>query len=55
VHWHEIEGWFQWRSAQEEAAKRFPGGSCFVEVGTYLAAAFALWAKSSSKAARPSK
>ena len=36
LHWHEIEGWFQWRSAQEEAAKRFPGGSCFVEVGTYL-------------------
>jgi methyltransferase family protein len=36
VQWHEIEGWFQWRSAQEEAAHRFPEGSCFVEVGTYL-------------------
>jgi hypothetical protein len=36
VHWHEIEGWFQWRSAQEEAARLFPEGSCFVEVGTYL-------------------
>jgi methyltransferase family protein len=36
VHWQEIEGWFQWRSAQEEAARRFPAGSCFVEVGTYL-------------------
>jgi Methyltransferase domain len=36
VHWNEIEGWFQWRSAQEEAALRFPSGSCFVEVGTYL-------------------
>lgn len=36
MHWHEIEGWFQWRSAQEEAARRFPQGSCFVEVGTYL-------------------
>lgn len=34
--WHEIEGWFQWRSAQEEAAEWFPEGSCFVEVGTYL-------------------
>jgi hypothetical protein len=36
VHWQEIEGWFQWRSAQEEAARRFPSGSCFIEVGTYL-------------------
>lgn len=36
MHWHEIEGWFQWRSAQEEAAVWFPEGSCFVEVGTYL-------------------
>ena len=36
MHWHEIEGWFQWRSAQEEAVNRFPEGSCFVEVGTYL-------------------
>ena len=34
--WDEIEGWFQWRSAQEEAARRFPEGSRFVEVGTYL-------------------
>lgn len=34
--WHEIEGWFNWRSAQEEAASRFPEGSRFVEVGTYL-------------------
>lgn len=34
--WHEIEGWFQWRSAQEEAARWFPEGSCFIEVGTYL-------------------
>lgn len=36
MHWQEIEGWFQWRSAQEEAARRFPAGSCFIEVGTYL-------------------
>ncbi|HSP62098.1 MAG TPA: class I SAM-dependent methyltransferase [Pyrinomonadaceae bacterium] len=36
MHWLEIDGWFQWRSAQEEAAQRFPEGSCFVEVGTYL-------------------
>lgn len=34
--WHEIEGWFQWRSAQEEAVRYFPQGSCFVEVGSYL-------------------
>jgi hypothetical protein len=36
VQWSEIDGWFQWRSAQEEAAHWFPEGSCFVEVGTYL-------------------
>jgi hypothetical protein len=36
MHWTEIPGWFQWRSAQEEAAQRFPAGSCFVEVGNYL-------------------
>ena len=36
MHWQEIDGWFQWRGAQEEAVQRFPEGSCFVEVGTYL-------------------
>ena len=36
MRWTEIEGWFQWRSAQEEAAAWFPEGSRFVEVGTYL-------------------
>jgi cephalosporin hydroxylase len=36
VRWHEIEGWFQWRSAQEEAVRTFPDGSHFIEVGTYL-------------------
>jgi Methyltransferase domain len=34
--WHDIEGWFQWRSAQEEAIAWFADGSRFVEVGTYL-------------------
>jgi cephalosporin hydroxylase len=34
--WDEIEGWFAWRSGQEEAVQYFPEGSCFVEVGTYL-------------------
>ena len=34
--WHDIEGWFNWRSAQEEAVGFFPEGSRFVEVGTYL-------------------
>src|SRR5438093_10375380 len=34
--WYEIDGWFTWRSAQEEAVKYFPEGSRFVEVGTYL-------------------
>ena len=34
--WDEIDGWFQWRSAQEEAVDWFADGSCFVEVGTYL-------------------
>jgi hypothetical protein len=36
VNWGEIPGWFQWRSAQEEAARHFPDGSRFVEVGSYL-------------------
>ncbi len=36
MQWHEIEGWFQWRFAQEEAVRWFPDGSRFVEVGTYL-------------------
>ncbi len=34
--WTEIPGWFEWRSAQEEAASHFPSGSRFVEVGNYL-------------------
>lgn len=36
MHWHDIPGWFQWRSAQEEAADHFPAGSRFVEVGNFL-------------------
>jgi hypothetical protein len=36
MHWSEIHGWFQWRSAQEEAVNWFETGSCFVEVGTFL-------------------
>lgn len=36
MHWKEIAGWFQWRSAQEEAVQHFPAGSCFIEVGIYL-------------------
>ena len=36
MQWHEIDGWFQWRSGQEDAVRQFPEGSCFVEVGTYL-------------------
>jgi len=35
-YWHDIDGWFNWRSAQEEAVSWFPQGSRFVEVGTYL-------------------
>jgi hypothetical protein len=35
-YWYEIDGWFTWRAAQEEAVKSFPDGSRFVEVGTYL-------------------
>jgi hypothetical protein len=35
VNWTEIPGWFQWRSAQEEAVHRFPEGSRFVEVGNF--------------------
>jgi hypothetical protein len=36
LHWNDIPGWFQWRSAQEEAARRFPEDSRFVEVGNFL-------------------
>jgi cephalosporin hydroxylase len=35
-YWHDIDGWFTWRSAQEEAVASFAEGSRFVEVGTYL-------------------
>lgn len=34
--WYEIDGWFNWRAAQEEAVEHFGDGSRFVEVGTYL-------------------
>jgi hypothetical protein len=34
--WRDIDGWFNWRSAQEEAVRWFPDGSRFVEVGVYL-------------------
>lgn len=36
MNWCDIPGWFQWRSAQEEAVRHFPAGSRFVEVGNYL-------------------
>jgi Methyltransferase domain len=35
-YWHDIDGWFNWRSAQEEAVNCFPEGSRFIEVGTFL-------------------
>jgi hypothetical protein len=35
-YWHDVDGWFTLRSAQEEAVNTFPDGSRFVEVGTYL-------------------
>ena len=35
-YWYDIDGWFTWRSAQEEAVNTFRDGSRFVEVGTYL-------------------
>jgi len=49
VNWEEIPGWFRWRSAQEDAAHRFPDGSRFVEVGNFLGRS---WARSSSKPAK---
>lgn len=36
MHWQDIDGWFQWRLGQEEAAQSFPENSCFIEVGLYL-------------------
>lgn len=35
-YWYQIDGWFNWRFAQEEAVDHFSEGSRFVEVGTYL-------------------
>ena len=35
-YWYDIDGWFSWRLAQEEAVRSFPDESRFVEVGTYL-------------------
>ena len=35
-YWYDIDGWFMWRSAQEEAVNHFPDNARFVEVGTYL-------------------
>src|ERR1044071_7859383 len=35
-YWYDIDGWFTWRAAQEEAVNTFAEGSRFVEVGTYL-------------------
>jgi hypothetical protein len=34
--WTGIDGWFQWRSGQEEAVRHFAEPSRFVEVGNYL-------------------
>jgi hypothetical protein len=36
LRWDTIEGWFRWRSGQEEAVAAFADGARFVEVGTYL-------------------
>ena len=36
MNWSDIPGWFQWRSAQEEAARQFADGGRFVEVGNFL-------------------
>jgi len=35
-YWYDIDGWFTWRAAQEEAVQTFGENSRFVEVGTYL-------------------
>ncbi|MEO3756828.1 class I SAM-dependent methyltransferase [Mycobacterium sp. B14F4] len=34
--WQDIPGWFQWRSAQQEAVAHFGDGARFAEVGCYL-------------------
>jgi hypothetical protein len=36
ITWDDIPGWFQWPSAQHEAAQHFGDGGRFVEVGNYL-------------------
>ena len=36
MNWTEIPGWFQWRSAQDEAVQHFNDGARFLEVGNFL-------------------
>ena len=36
MHWTEVPGWFEWRTAQIDAVQHFSDGSRFVEVGSYL-------------------
>ena len=36
MEWHQIQGWFQWRSGQEDAVRHFAEDSYFLEVGNYL-------------------
>ena len=36
MNWEEIPGWFRWRSAQEDAAHRFPDGRKGVSVVSQL-------------------
>ena len=52
--WQDIPGWFQWRSAQQEAVANFGDGSRFVEVGCYLGRSICSLARPSSTAAERS-
>ncbi|MBK8501984.1 MAG: class I SAM-dependent methyltransferase [Saprospiraceae bacterium] len=36
MEWHQIHGWFEWRTGQQEAVSHFSEGSCFVEIGNFL-------------------
>jgi hypothetical protein len=53
VQWHEIHGWFEWRSGQEEAVRRFADGARFVEVGTFLGRSLCSLADLVERSGRP--
>jgi hypothetical protein len=50
--WQDIPGWFQWRSAQQEAVAQFGDGSRFAEVGCYLGKSICSLAQAAQESGR---